>query len=861
MARDPVDIKQAFNTESYNTQTLFDTKYIIPSYQREYAWGKESILRLFEDVYQCINELEKSSNGSSGNQIFTFFGTIITAKNRSGAFYKSEEYKSIIDGQQRITTFALIVALLLEKCIKLATKLHVLYLSSAKSGDDKFASVVQSKLLSIIDTLKSMLRQENRNTQGKHYFPRVLREGMDTVSYSPAEFQCDTRSAVGFYINSIIQYLIEPCDLLENRLDKPDQNIWQSDDKLKKLAKEATASDNKYLRDVFKPNTNNANLDDETCSQFLTVLTAIDCINTILNFICEAPYFIDARSRLTSVKDSVFSKKLDRTYNDLSESFEFCNLGHHSLSELDDVLNYFETTITPEMEAHAQENQCFLKGVMELLLFAETFIERVVVTQINASNENYAFSMFDSLNTTGQALTAFETFKAKAVNAEGNKNYNQSPVNFWFKEMGIFLNHGEPNDKKKRTIDVLISFARATTGETLSEDLNRQRVYLNNQFEPLVKQNDSRRDFVCHLFIATKFWADVWLTEFNGQVLSFNIVHPSGQSKTVVCSPDVTLSLSMLKESNHKVVSALLIKFYSFLYYCFDNDDEFNRAKELFFAAVKAVTAFSTIYRSAHNGTAGIEARYKKLFTDKPQTIGLPRRLCWFLRHDLQGKVTHVDPDAFAPTLDEAENLLTAIKSCLINELKAKGIDDRVKWQDKAKRVNIYDSNRALARFMICIDWVVEDSKHPAITDVLLRTLAENRTIEHVAPQKPKINQQVSLIKDWDPKIYDDNLQESLGNLLLISQPINSLLSNRSWEEKKIIYTYFSKDSSDNEKSLAKQSLEERGFDKGELDQYKDGQILINQAAQTYGWTQQVIMDRTVRMTTNIWDFIEPWLF
>lgn len=56
-----------------------------------------------------------------------------------------------------------------------------------------------------------------------------------------------------------------------------------------------------------------------------------------------------------------------------------------------------------------------------------------------------------------------------------------------------------------------------------------------------------------------------------------------------------------------------------------------------------------------------------------------------------------------------------------------------------------------------------------------------NRSIEHIAPQTPQSN---SLMK-WEDTPEDSALRDSFGNLVMISQGLNSALSNESYEVKK----------------------------------------------------------------------------
>lgn len=55
-----------------------------------------------------------------------------------------------------------------------------------------------------------------------------------------------------------------------------------------------------------------------------------------------------------------------------------------------------------------------------------------------------------------------------------------------------------------------------------------------------------------------------------------------------------------------------------------------------------------------------------------------------------------------------------------------------------------------------------------------------NRSIEHIAPQHPKSN---SIMK-WDDTEEDAELRDSFGNLVMISQGLNSALSNESYQVK-----------------------------------------------------------------------------
>lgn len=72
-----------------------------------------------------------------------------------------------------------------------------------------------------------------------------------------------------------------------------------------------------------------------------------------------------------------------------------------------------------------------------------------------------------------------------------------------------------------------------------------------------------------------------------------------------------------------------------------------------------------------------------------------------------------------------------------------------------------------------------EDSSFLNIVDnyVFIR----NRSIEHVAPRQPKNNSGMK----WNDTLEDKNLRDSFGNLVMISQGLNSSLNNESYEKKR----------------------------------------------------------------------------
>lgn len=72
------------------------------------------------------------------------------------------------------------------------------------------------------------------------------------------------------------------------------------------------------------------------------------------------------------------------------------------------------------------------------------------------------------------------------------------------------------------------------------------------------------------------------------------------------------------------------------------------------------------------------------------------------------------------------------------------------------------------------------DKDSPEINIIENYVFKRNRSIEHIAPQTPQSNSKLK----WESTEYDNALRDSFGNLVMISQSLNSSLSNESYEVK-----------------------------------------------------------------------------
>jgi len=80
---------------SLTINTCFQNHYVVPDYQREYVWDQTQVERLLSDLNDAYSEDRKKDY---------FLGTVVT--------YKTSNHFELIDGQQRITTFFIILCAL-----------------------------------------------------------------------------------------------------------------------------------------------------------------------------------------------------------------------------------------------------------------------------------------------------------------------------------------------------------------------------------------------------------------------------------------------------------------------------------------------------------------------------------------------------------------------------------------------------------------------------------------------------------------------------------------------------------------------------------------------------------------------------
>lgn len=143
-------VKQLLETGKVN-------KFIIPEYQRPYAWTDEQIQTLFEDLVEYTE---------NDNESTYFLGTIVSYENEN-------DEQEIIDGQQRITSLFLLLRALYSKLNSMTETKEV----KNFKGQIESALWEQDELTAEVDFEKTLIESRVMRDEGNETFAKILISG------------------------------------------------------------------------------------------------------------------------------------------------------------------------------------------------------------------------------------------------------------------------------------------------------------------------------------------------------------------------------------------------------------------------------------------------------------------------------------------------------------------------------------------------------------------------------------------------------------------------------------------------------------------------------------------------------------
>ena len=492
------------------------------------------------------------------------------------------------------------------------------------------------------------------------------------------------------------------------------------------------------------------------------------------------------------------------------------------------------------------QNFCHL---LRFLIFARYLNHYTATTVVTAKNEDDAFDIFEALNTTGEPLTAFETFKTKVIEREKPEKYEETKSHEYITDIERYIDRYDKAEKRQKvTSEMLIHFALFETGTKLQKTLNYQRRYLHDEFDKLSKPDniEKSRSFVRSLANMASFLNNMWYSEKDVR-LDFAALNINDE--------EVLVGFEVLRELKHTITIPPLCRFYQHLLDAKDKTGAVQRQrKDDFIAAIKATVAFSVLWRGAMGNTRNIDSHYRDI-----------------MHPGIKFGNEHIPPLARCTNGKFGIVSIVNYKNALRLILKNKGkIDNKEDWVNLASTIPIYEHSKPLTRFLIfCAsdDTVADESEkgllvkgRPSTNPLLTLNQWKDKayfTVEHVAPQAPNAG--------WAKDIYNDSKTvHTLGNLILLPKAENEILSNRSWEHKKLMYSLLSAETEakfndwQEKLRLAGLNLSKRASEVVNNAKYLS--ICKSIALYDNDWSLDIIEKRSKRLAELAWDRLAKWL-
>ena len=597
----------------------------------------------------------------------------------------------------------------------------------------------------------------------------------------------------------------------DNRAFSPSEAKYQS-----VIAKFLHDFDNYYLQDnsVFTPVQTNENADT-------------------LRFFQNYEY-IKKQVELGIYKENVTSdteEQSDLDFNQISHD-DFQNDGLSTLFEKLDTLS--DRTAKNKAISDIASNSDS-SGLIRLMLFSHYVLKSVILTRIETYDEDAAFDIFDSLNTTGEPLTAIETLKPRVINFErkkGNISFGETESGRQFERLEENFNHVflENDKRQKETKELLVTFALYLEGRKLPENLASQRAYLREKFDGEANSN-LEFQIVQSLADIAEFRQTYWNRD---SIRKLDSIH---ENKT---SDWLKLCCTFISEMKTSLALPIMARYWA----QYQQDEN----ESTFADAVMALTAFLALRRSSTGTTGGIDSDFRDM---------MKKKLC--LGSNYSNSLL---------SLDELKDMLRGYLAA-----SRIGVEDKETWVSRVCEVPLASSSKPLCRFLLfaASHNAEMDQENPGLLtrakvipgDQLAYLNfgkwqdSKYATVEHVAPDsKPD--------SGWDEEIYRQQYtRHTIGNIILLPRKENSSIGNAPWNKKKLFYRALVA-KMEGERNIQFEQAEREGliFRKQTKNLLKkQGRLdMLDPIAEVSDWRKCIIQKRTENILQLAWDIIAPWL-
>lgn len=400
-----------------------------------------------------------------------------------------------------------------------------------------------------------------------------------------------------------------------------------------------------------------------------------------------------------------------------------------------------------------------------------------VFTVITSPNEETALDIFQSLNATGQQLTALELLKPDVYRVHKNNglNFDLTEERKQLDEINAWLNSG--NNSRNRTTQFFLKFGLSFSGTNIQSGLGSQRRWLKDSFEAYSTSLAKANEFVNRMYYCQQYLKEFSLEprntlfkEVNGSYPNLQLSHPT-LKKTHPLTPAAQLAFMFLIDQRHDIAHTVLSS--AFVEYCLTSDDPMALQKSKDFCRLCLACASTFLLWRASFGSGYPDGAYKDIMSNtcflKAGPINakqIIKNLRLKISEELKKQDTKISvyswADKIAQNLWYKQGYQHIIRFALIvasHKTVAKPLKSKAKY-------GLIEVDNSGTDYLGPKIWL--DSRY--------------QQIEHIAP-KSLINGTSWL--HWNTTLSGDTLViHSLGNLTLLGNNTNPSVSESSIEKR-----------------------------------------------------------------------------
>lgn len=185
--------------DNFSLSSVFSQSYfVIPDYQRDYAWEESNVEDLLDDVEFAYEQ----NKDNSEKKMTHYFGTLVLEERGSFEPNNFEDYDvfGIVDGQQRLATIAIVISAIIDEMAQI---------ESSSGVDSKYSSKIRERRESIKANYIEYEERERIKLGGlaEDAYNEVILEGTDPEKYIETNDTVEAEQKVANAKNTVQQRL------------------------------------------------------------------------------------------------------------------------------------------------------------------------------------------------------------------------------------------------------------------------------------------------------------------------------------------------------------------------------------------------------------------------------------------------------------------------------------------------------------------------------------------------------------------------------------------------------------------------------------------------------------------------------